>query len=323
MFPIDTSGATPPSSLPAGWTAYTDVNTSRTYYVHLPTGDTQWSRPPPPPGPPPQLNHPPPSHPPPQPIAHSYPPQSYSMTPTTPLSGQSQYSSQVTASNGWSNSADRSYNPTFNQNHRPPPPLPPTLSLTYNPHWQSKRLQYPAHDNIDLHYNPPAKRQRVLHHNISTTITEPESRRRKCSKCNLMREWKEYSKRQWLSCEASRKCKVCVVDEEIETSASEKEKGRLCSLCRKKRPWESFSKTQWVSRIEVRKCKSCVDNHLHVQGRDVDVEEGATTTTTAAKTSDKAEPSRQPDVEKEENASVDANKRRSKVCSSDHREIPT
>ena len=32
------------SPLPTGWVQYID-NNSKTYYVHLPTGDTQWTQP--------------------------------------------------------------------------------------------------------------------------------------------------------------------------------------------------------------------------------------------------------------------------------------
>lgn len=35
----------PLPSLPPGWTSYTDNTSSKTYYVHLPTGETQWTHP--------------------------------------------------------------------------------------------------------------------------------------------------------------------------------------------------------------------------------------------------------------------------------------
>eukprot|EP00571_Detonula_confervacea_P001867 CAMPEP_0172316378 /NCGR_PEP_ID=MMETSP1058-20130122/27966_1 /TAXON_ID=83371 /ORGANISM="Detonula confervacea, Strain CCMP 353" /LENGTH=516 /DNA_ID=CAMNT_0013030671 /DNA_START=73 /DNA_END=1623 /DNA_ORIENTATION=+ len=329
----------PPHSLPAGWTAYTDVNTSRTYYVYLPTGDTQWTRPPPPP-PPPQLNLPPPPppqlNPPPlplpplpQPMVQNYPTPSYMMTPTTPHSVQCQsqhYSSQVTASNGWNNSeqnynrnnSEQNYNRTFNQNNLAPPPL--TLSTNYNPHWQSKRLRPSSyHDNTDFHqYNPPTKRPCVQHTPSAVikgnnSASKPETRKRQCSKCGLMRGWDFFSKRQWLAHEPLRKCKACVDETDIAQDAVtiEKEASKLCSSCGEHRACEAFSNRQWSCSDVVRKCKPCVEKFLVAKLQSEKLQSEQATKIQSEQSVDNAIGSA-----KEDAFSVDANKNRTRTCSS-------
>jgi len=193
---------------------------------------------------------------------------------------QPQYhSSQSTLSNGWSSNSDLNFNPHFHQNNLPP--HPPTLSLDYNPYWQSKRLSPPSRDNNDFRtYYPPTKRPCVQHTsptNKNNPAPTTESRLKKCSKCGLLRAWELFSKRQWTSCETLRKCKSCVDDtvaaNEISSliatitnpspsSTTEKDKTKICSSCGERCAWESFSKRQWTSQEDVRKCKPCVDKVL-------------------------------------------------------------
>ena len=45
MFNILMSPLLPFERVSAGWKAYTDSNSSRIYYVYLPTAETQWTRP--------------------------------------------------------------------------------------------------------------------------------------------------------------------------------------------------------------------------------------------------------------------------------------
>lgn len=203
---------TPSFSLPAGWTAYTDVKTSKTYYVHLPTGDTQWTRPPPPPPPPPLPPHPnlpqlsatnpfvssqymvpfkiPPFH---------FQSRSFSNGADTLFNGGGNSSN--------SNTARLSYYPNVNQTTLPPLPHP-TPSFNSISNSQLKRAQLPSqHAPI-----PPRKRSRVQPKSQANLITPESSNGRKwkeCSKCKLQRGWHFFSKKQWQS-GVARKCKSCV-----------------------------------------------------------------------------------------------------------------
>ncbi|KAL7429662.1 hypothetical protein ACHAXH_001272 [Discostella pseudostelligera] len=204
----------PATSLPAGWTAYTDVKTSQTYYVHLPTGDTQWTRPPPPPPPPPH---------PPQPnlilqstTSRSLPCSLYTMPASIPHSMQ--FSTRPLSSGGGtlfngsgseSNTTRLSYYPNNNQATLPPLPHPTTsFNSSSTSQSQPKRSQPTHHAN-----KPPTKRPRVKPKQSNATHITPESSNsrkwKECSKCKLQREWQFFSKKQWQS-GVSGMCKSCV-----------------------------------------------------------------------------------------------------------------
>ncbi len=192
--------------LPAGWTAYTDVKTSQTYYVHLPTGDTQWTRPPPPPPPPPR---------PPQPQPNVTPLSStlHTVTIASPQTFQLQYRpSRSTANNLFDGGGSGSttsrlcYYPNINQSTLPPLPH---QTPSFNSISQLKRSQMSTQHAS----KPPTKRPRVQPTKSQANHITPESSNgnkwKVCIKCNLKREWHFFSKKQWQS-GVSGKCKSCV-----------------------------------------------------------------------------------------------------------------
>jgi hypothetical protein len=231
---------TPSTSLPAGWTAYTDVKTSQTYYVHLPTGDTQWNRPPPPPPPPPRPPQPNPTHP--SARIHPFACSMYTVPATIPHSFQFQSrpvpSSACMLSNGGGsgiNTNRLSYHPNSNQTTLPPLP-PPTSSFNSISTSQSKRSLAPTHHAPKP---PPTKRPRVQqtksHANLITPVISNNSGKwKECSKCKLKKEWMFFTKKQWQS-GVSGKCKQCVeemVVDEIERSRAATKAAKLSSAAK-------------------------------------------------------------------------------------------
>eukprot|EP00578_Thalassiosira_sp_NH16_P016588 CAMPEP_0181110086 /NCGR_PEP_ID=MMETSP1071-20121207/18527_1 /TAXON_ID=35127 /ORGANISM="Thalassiosira sp., Strain NH16" /LENGTH=873 /DNA_ID=CAMNT_0023193835 /DNA_START=54 /DNA_END=2675 /DNA_ORIENTATION=+ len=288
MFPVG-SGAMPHSlpDLPNGWTAYTDVGTSRTYYVHHPSGDTQWTRPCPrlsPPHPPRDPRQNLPQQPPPSQIystIHNQPYQSYSMTPTTPMAphdvqNQSHnYNSQgmmPTTPHGVQNQS-HNYNsqgntPTNshsvqNQSHH----YNSQGNTPMNPHG----VQNQSHHYSNTPTNPHSVQNQSHHYNSQGTFSNGWNNSRQSynpsfNQNNFLPPPPTLShhahNQHWQSKRLrppSNPYHPPMKRPRVHHTPIIEANKRECSKCGLMKGWAAFSKRQWTCFDAMRKCKSCVD----------------------------------------------------------------